>query len=209
MIPLARIEVLMAMGRAFPPVVTALSLGLLGSLGASGWLLFRDLHRVPVYFATDYAGRVVEVEPLTQPSMTREQVSQYVVNALVESMSMDYVNYKDSQDRASRNYTQEAFNALVKNFTDQGIYETMTRRKLVLRAIATGAPRVVAEGEPNPGQPYAWVVQVPVAWTFASAQRDATVNYLIQAVVTRQSTVERANGIAISSIAVARGGEQL
>lgn len=199
----------MAMGRAFPPVVTALSLGLLASIGASGWLVYRDVNRTPVYFTTDAAGRAVQVKPLTEPSMTREQVSQYVVNAFTESMSMDYVNYKNSQDRASKHYTQEAFNALVKNFEDQGIYETMTKRKLVLRAVATGAPRVVAEGEPNPGQPYAWVVQAPVAWTFASAQRDTTVSYMIQAVVTRQSTVERANGIAISSIAVTRGSEQL
>jgi intracellular multiplication protein IcmL len=206
MIPIARLEALMAMGRAFPPVVTALSLSLLMSLGASGWLLYRQTHSVPVYFTTDANGRAIEVKPLTEPSMTREQVSQYVVDSLSECMSMDYVNYKDSQDRCSKRYTQEAFNALVKSFQDQGIYETMTKRKLVLRAIATGAPRIVAEGEPNPGQPYSWVVQLPVAWTFASAQRDTTVSYVIQAVVTRCSTVERANGIAISTITVSRGG---
>jgi intracellular multiplication protein IcmL len=182
--------------------------GLLASVGISGWLLYRDTHRIPVYFTTDAHGRAIEVQPLTEPSMTREQVSQYVVDSLSECMSMDYVNYKDSQDRCSKRYTQEAFNALVKSFQDQGIYETMTKRKLVLRAIATGAPRIVAEGEPNPGQPYAWVVQMPVAWTFASAQRDTTVSYLIQAVVSRRSTLERANGIAITAITVSRGGEQ-
>jgi len=208
MIPVARIEALMAMGRAFPPVVTALSLSLLVSIGASGWLLYRDTQRMPVYFTTDANGRAIEVKPLTEPSMTRDQVSQYVVDALSESMSMDYVNYKDSQDRASKRYTQEAFNVLVKSFEDQGIYETMTKRKLVLRAVATAAPRVVAEGEPNPGQPYAWVVQLPMAWTFASAQRDTTVSYVIQAVVTRQPTLDRPNGIAITSITISRGSEQ-
>jgi len=196
------------MGRAFPPIITALSLCLLGSVCISGWLMYRDAHRVPIYFTTDANGRAIEVTPLTEPSLTREQVSQYVVDSLSECMSMDYVNYKESQDRCSKRYTQEAFNALVKNFQDQGIYETMTKRKLVLRAIATGAPRIVAEGETNPGQPYSWVVQMPVAWTFASAQRDTTVRYLIQAVVSRRSTLERVNGIAITAITVSRGGEQ-
>jgi len=208
LIPIVRLEALMAMGRAFPPVVTALSLSLLLSLLISGWLLYRDTHRVPVYFTTDANGRAIEVKPLAAPSMTREQVSQYVVDALSECMSMDYVNYKDSQARCSERFVQEAFNTLVKNFEDQGIYETMTKRKLVLRAIATAAPRVVAEGEANPGDPYSWVVQLPLAWTFASAQRDTTVSYVIQAVVTRRSTLERANGIAITAITVSRGGEQ-
>jgi hypothetical protein len=209
LIPVARIEALMAMGRAFPPVVTALSLAVLGSFGASGYLVYRDMNQVPVYLATDAHGRVIEVKPLTEPSMTREQVAQYVVDALTLSMSMDYANYAEAQDRASKLYTQNAFAALVKNFTDQGIYEAMTKRKLVLRAVAKGAPRVVAEGEPNPGQPYAWVVQVPVLWTFYSQQRETTAEYLIQAVVTRQSTIERANGIAISTITIARGGPAL
>jgi hypothetical protein len=209
LIPVQRIEALMAMGRAFPLVVTALSLGLLVSIGLSCCLVYRDTQRVPTFFATDYAGRVIEIKPLSEPSMTREQVAQYVVNALSESMSMDYINFSDTQDRASRYFTQDAFNALVKNFTDQGHYDLLKKRKAVARAVATGAPRVVAEGQTNASSPYSWVIQVPIAWTFSSQQRASTVNYVVQAVVTRQSTVERANGIAISAITVSSGKVEL
>lgn len=209
LIPVQRIEALMAMGRAFPPVVTALSLSLVASIGLSGWLAYKQVNQAPVYFATDFAGRVIEMKPLSEPSMNREQVAQYVVNAVSEAMSMDYVSYADTQDRASRYFTQEAFNALVKNFTDQGHYELLTKRKAVARAVATGAPRVVAEGQANDAAPYSWVIQVPVAWTFSTGQRQSTGNYIVQAIVTRQSTVERANGIAISSITVSSGKVEL
>ena len=209
LIPVQRIEALMAMGRAFPPVVTVLSLSLLASIGISGFLAYKQAHLVPTYFATDFAGRVIEMKPLSEPTMTREQVAQYVVNGISEAMSMDYLNYADSQDRASRYFTQDAFNALVQNFTDQGHYDLLKKRKAVARAVATGAPRVVMEGQANETSPYSWVIQVPVAWTFSTGQRSSTANYIVQAVVTRQSTVERANGIAISSITVSSGKVEL
>jgi len=209
MIPVARLEALIAMGRAFPPVVTALSVGLLASLGATGYLVYRDMNRTPIYFATDARGRAIEVKALTVPTVTREQVSQYVVSAMTAAMSMDYRNYRDTQNAASESFTPKAFTEMVQAFTDQGIYEAMEKRKLVLRAVATGAPRVVGEGEPNPGQPYAWVVQAPFVWTFNSQQRDTSVEYLIQAVVTRQPTEERPGGIAISNVTITRGKEKL
>jgi hypothetical protein len=209
MIPKARLEVLIAMGRAFPPVVTAMSLSLLGTIGLSGYLVYRDMHSVPQYFTTDSRGRAVEMRALDEPTMTRDQVSQYVVDSLVAAMSMDYKNFKDTQNAASANYTPAAFNEFVKSLTDQGIYEAMEKRRLVLRAVATGAPRVVGEGQPQPDQPYAWVVQAPFVWTFSSAQRDQSFNYVIQAVVTRQPTSERENGVAISAVTITQGGEKL
>ena len=111
LIPVARLEALIAMGRAFPPVVTLLSSCLLVTTGASVWLVYRDQHRAPVYFATDSAGRAVEMKPLTEPTMSRDQVTQYVVNALTDVMSMDYANYKDTQFKASVSFSQDAFAA--------------------------------------------------------------------------------------------------
>jgi hypothetical protein len=205
-IPAARLEILLRVTRTLLPVVVLLSLGLLSLTGLCGWLLYRDAHRQPLYFATDGRGHVTKLAPLDEPVLTKQAAAQYLVDAVGQTLSFDYVNFSDQLSQSSRFYSTEAHSTLVKQLEDQGIFEMLKSKKLVLRAVASGAPRVVGEGTVKPGDPYSWVVQVPVIWTFAGAQRDVSIPYLVQGIVTRADLAERPEGVAITSISITRAG---
>jgi hypothetical protein len=204
LLPAARMETLLRVTRVLLPVVVLQALGLLGLSTFCGWLLYRDTHRSPLYFATDGRGHVTQLAPLSEPVLTKQAAAQYLVDCIGQTLSIDYVNFSDQLSQASRCYSTDAHNLLVKQLEDQGIFEMLKTKKLVLRAVASGAPRVVAEGSPRPGDPFTWVVQVPVVWTFAGAQRDVSLQYLVQGVVTRADLTERPEGVAITSISITR-----
>ena len=203
-IPLARVEILLQLSRVLLPAVLFLGVGVLASTGLCAWLVYREVHRQPLYFATDGRGRITPIESRDVPTTTRQAASQYLVDAVGETLSFDFSNYSDTLSRAGRYYTPEALDSLVKQLEESGILRTVKERKLVLRAVATRAPRVVAEGSTAPGEPFKWVIQVPIVWTFSGSQSDTSVDYVVQGVVTRVDPAERPEGIAITAISIAR-----
>jgi hypothetical protein len=204
LIPLARVEVLMQLSRVLLPIVVILCVGLVALCSLCVWLVYRDTHRQPLYFATDGRGRITPIDARDQPTITRQAASQYLVDALGETLSFDFSNYSDTLSQSGRRYTPDALDSLVKQLEESGILKAVKERRLVLRAVATRAPRVVAEGSPTPGAPFKWVIQVPIVWTFSGSQRDTSFDYLVQGVVTRMDPAERPEGIAITAISIAR-----
>ena len=121
LIPLARVEILMQLSRTLLPIVVMLSISVLSISGLCVWLTYRVTHQQSEYFATNGRGGIVPIEPLDQPVITRQAASQYLVDAIGETLSFDFSNYSDTLSRAGRYYTTDALDSLVKQLEEAAI----------------------------------------------------------------------------------------
>ncbi|MGB6976519.1 MAG: type IVB secretion system apparatus protein IcmL/DotI [Gammaproteobacteria bacterium] len=154
-------------------------------------------HRpTPQYFATSADGRITPLYPLTQPVVSKSELLQWATQAAVAAYTFDFVNYRKDLQAASEYFTPDGWQQFQEALKKTRILETVTSKKLVANAVATGAPVITDQSVIN-GR-YAWKIRIPLLVTYESQSEKIPQSLEVNMIVMRVSTLETPKGIAIA-----------
>jgi len=147
---------------------------------------------------------ICEVSTETNPRVTTASVIEYAKDAVVNSYSYDYVNYRANlNDAGARWYTDDGRKAFLKTLDDSGNLERVLKGKMTLRAMSTQVGQLEETGRLATGETY-WLVQVPVAIEFylGGDQQPRSRQDFLAAVTIVQTPASALNvkGIAVNAV---------
>lgn len=122
----------------------------------------------PQYFAATAAGRIIEIHKLTDPTVSDQDVIQFVTNGVQQAFSLDYIHWRQQLNAVNRNYfSPEGFRDFFKALMDSNNLNTLIKYKMVSSATLTAAPQITSTM--IVGGHYAWKVNMPLLITFDSS----------------------------------------
>jgi len=151
----------------------------------------------PQYFATTINGRITPLIPLDQPNMPPSTLLQWANSAAIAAYTYNFVNYREELQAASDFFTPQGWSDFTGALKTSNNLNSVIQKKLVVSAVATGAPVILDQGVVN--GTYTWTVQMPMLVTYQSASQVARQNIMVKMVIQRISTLNSARGIGISS----------
>jgi intracellular multiplication protein IcmL len=157
----------------------------------------------PKYFAIHPDGTLIKLEPLSQPNMSPATLLQWANSAAIAVNTYNFVNYRQALQEASENFTPDGWQAYLQQLQSSNNLVAVTEKKLIVSAVATGAPVILQEGVTD--GVYTWRVQMPMLITYQSASQVSPQSVVVTMLIVRVSPLNSARGIGIAQF-VASGG---
>lgn len=154
----------------------------------------------PKYFATDESGRITPLVALNQPNLPTATLLQWANVAAVAAYTYNFVNWRQELQAASEFFTPEGWREFLKALDESNNLKAVIAKKLVVSAVATGAPVILQEG--ILGERYSWKVQMPLLVTYQSANQITQQSVMVTMLITRVSTLRSPRGIGIAQFVV-------
>jgi intracellular multiplication protein IcmL len=151
------------------------------------------------YFATSTDGRIMPLVPLEQPNLSQAALLQWANTAAIAAYNYDFVNYREALQEASAYFTPDGWNSFMAAL-NSGPLQNVISKKLIVTAVATGAPVIVQQGVLD--GTYTWKVQMPMLVTYQSASQNQQDSVTITMLITRISTLTSARGVGIAQFIV-------
>lgn len=185
-------------------VFTALLFMIIVNILLVGVVYYQLTNRpTPQYFATSSDGKITKLQPLNQPVISSRVLLQWANRAAVQAYSYNFSSYrKDLQDLQDR-FTPDGWRNFERALRSSRLLETVVAKKLVLSAVATGAPVILDQGVVS-GY-YMWKVNMPLLVNFESVSELSQRPYVITMLISRVSPISYPDGIAITSFVAAEG----
>lgn len=153
------------------------------------------------YFAVNPDGRLIKLAPMSEPNMTSSALLQWANMASIAAYTYSFVNYRTELQAASSYFTPEGWQEFIKALKDSGNLDAVITKKLIVSAVAKGAP-VISDQRIINGR-YTWRVQMPMLITYQSASQTSQQEVIVTLLITRVSPLNSARGIGISQFIVA------
>lgn len=157
------------------------------------------------YIATTDNKAICEVSTESSPHVTPATLADFAKDAMVDSYSWDYVNYRERLNAiAATWYTDEGGKAFLETVDKSGNLEKVIKGRLILHAVSTKVPQLEEEG--RIGQQRYWIVRVPIAIEFYSGDSQPKIRQDFLASVTivqRQASAKNQKGIGVDSVSLA------
>ncbi len=167
------------------------------NLGLLGFIVYQAAHAPkPKFFATTADGKLIAIKPLTMPVVSAAALRQWANRAAVASYTYDFVHYRSQLEDASEYFTPTGWRSFEKSLQSSRNLTTVLSKKLVVGAVATGAPVILDQAVI--GGRYAWKVSMPLLVTYQSASMRIQQPLVINMVITRVPTENYPQGIAIA-----------
>jgi intracellular multiplication protein IcmL len=163
-------------------------------------------HPEPRYFATSADGRITPIYPLTAPMVSDSALLQWANQAAVAAYTYNFATYRKELQDASEYFTPQGWSDFETALQSSRNLETVINKKLVVTAVATGAPVILDRGVLD-GH-YSWKVQMPLLVTYESASTTIQQPILITMLITRVSTLNVPKGIAIAQFVASVSSQQ-
>ena len=178
----------------------ALFMGASFTVAASSALFLFPKYR---YIPTTDNRAICEVSTENNPRITPGTLTEYAKDAVVNSYTYDYVNYRSAiNDVATKRFTDSGRRQYLASLQDSGNLERVIKGRLILRTMATRTPQVEEEG--RRGTRRYWVVIVPVAIEFYSGgenQPRSRQDFLAHVTILEQeASAVNLKGIAVDSL---------
>lgn len=155
----------------------------------------------PRYFATTTDGRISPLVPLDQPNISQSALLQWANTAAISAYTYNFVNYRQALQDAQAYFTPDGWSAFMEALTSSNNLTAVIAKKLVVSAVATGAPVILQQG--ILGGVYAWRVQMPMLVTYQSASQFSRQSIIVTMLVTRVSTLNSPQEIGIAQFVAA------
>lgn len=182
-------------------VVLALLVMIIINLGLVGALFYQISHLPsPKYFATGSDGRITPLYPLDQPVVNPSELLQWASQAATAVNTYNFIDYRAAFQKAQSYFTADGWRNFENALRSSRNLEAVLEKKLVVSAVATGAPVIVDQGVIN--NRYAWKVQVPLLVSYQSASDNTQQSVVVTMVISRVPTLNTPRGIAIASFVV-------
>jgi intracellular multiplication protein IcmL len=156
------------------------------------------------YIPTTDNRAICEVTPESTPRVSSADVTNYAKDAVLNSYSYDYVNYRTLiNEAAARWYTDAGRKAYMEGLDSSGNLRRVIDGRMTLRSMATRTPQL-EEIIPATGITQSWTVVVPIAIEFfVSGSEKPLSRQEFQAsvkVVRVQASAANQKGIAAESV---------
>lgn len=159
-------------------------------------VLLNNTRPAPIYFAATADGRLVRLQPLTQPVLSDGSIKSWVTRSVPEIYSLDFINYRRQLSQAEKYFTPfgwqnflQAFNAELANIRDQ---------QLVATASVSDQPVILGSAVIN--GVYSWKVQVPIMVNYVKGGQEQTQHFVWTLVLQRVNNNESGEMVGISQI---------
>jgi intracellular multiplication protein IcmL len=148
------------------------------------------------YFATTEDGRLIPMVPLSEPNLSTPALLSWSAQAVSETMSFSFSNYRRNLQEASRHFTKTGWESFSKALQDARIIESVEENTQEITAVPRGAPILKFQG--LVGGQYQWQVQIPMILTYISGSKTRSDNLIVTLVVVRVPRLESPNGVGIA-----------
>lgn len=173
-------------------------------IGLLAWVLYylakNPTH--PLYFVTDPASRLIEVVPVTQPNMTKEDVMNWAIEAAQATYSYDYVNFRAQLQSAQKYYTNYGWSSYMAALQASNNLVALKERKMIVQAKVVYPPTLIVEGELSGA--YAWKFKLSMLATYILPPYDNSNQFTnpleVTMVVQRQPEIQSYKGLGIVQI---------
>ncbi len=152
----------------------------------------------PVYFATTIQGRITPIVPLDQPNLPPSALLQWANQAAIASYTYNFQDYRAELQAASDFYTPSGWSNFLDALNKSNNLTTVIQKKLVVSAVATGAPQILDQGVID--GVYTWKVQMPMLVSYQSASAFAQQQVMVTIIIQRVSTLSSFRGVGIASL---------
>lgn len=177
------------------------------------YLYLRKNPTQPLYFATDSVGRLIEVIPTDKPNMTTDEVTAWAIEAIQDTFSYDYINYRKQLQNAEKYFTTYGWNNYMKALKANNNLVALNQRKMLVSARVIEQPKLIAQG--ILGGAYAWKYQMSLLMTYSLPPYDEKSKFYnpLQAtmIVQRQEALKGYKGLGVVQVIaniVTTGGNQ-
>ncbi len=160
-----------------------------------------DVDNLRQIFPRTVDGKFWAPVPLTEPGLDTPSLLQWVVDAAVESYTLNFLNYEKVIGQASAYYTKIGYQHYRRALVESGFLASVQTNKYVTSVIPLNAPTVLKE-KPAPDGTYSWQVQVPIRVTMNSGHGLDIQFLTLTMAITRVSFSESPDGVAIAALIV-------
>ncbi len=176
------------------------TLTLLSSAGVSYYAHQENIKNI--YFSIKDDGTVVEMIPFSEPNLKDSVVTSWVQKALIETFDFNFHNMKQSLSESSMSwFTSSGGSKLIKALQEEGHFDAVLNRKLILTYTPKHAPIVVKKYLNQRTGKYTWELQAQGSMTYINQKgKRYTDNTIFNVVVERVSLRQDPTGIGISKI---------
>ena len=172
-----------------------------GAIGTAGYLATHKAE--PRYFATTSEGQIQPIVPLNRPHLSAAAVNRFAVEAVTDSLTYDFANYREDFGRAQRWFVKPTgWNSFVEAIQKSGTLDLVKERKFNTTAIAQNAV-ILREGVKD--GVYEWTVQMPVKVAYQSASEVTTQSMVVNVLLQRLQTYESPEAVAIARFVATPG----
>lgn len=158
----------------------------------------------PLYFATDRVGKLIPIVPENVPNMSTDEVLQWSIRAITQSLSYDFINYRAQFQSSEKFFTAFGWNNYMNAVKAANNIPAVTQRKMIVQAEMAGQPKLTREG--ILGGAYAWRFQMPMLLIYRLPPYDEKSRYynpvLVSIIVQRQPVLQSYQGLAIVQLVV-------
>ena len=152
------------------------------------------IYKQNIYFATTSDGRIQELVPLTEPYVSVAGVSNWTAQAITETYSLDFRNYRKSLAKVRPYYDVGAWRELENQI--RPLIDSVIKERLIIYAVADEAPKLLAEGMYQ-DMKYCWKLEFPLTLTHQLANGTQSFKWLVQVLVSRANVAEKPDGLEI------------
>lgn len=147
------------------------------------------------YFATTADGRIMQLVPLDQQSLSQAALMSWVVQAAQETMTFGFHDYQRRLQQSSRHFTRRGWESFTTALQKSRIIEAVTTSQQVVTAEPRSAPILRQSGVLN-GK-FRWIIDLPLSVTYKTGATSRTDNLKLSLVVERVPSLESPNGVGI------------
>lgn len=133
--------------------------------------------------------------PLNQPNMSAVDLMVLANQAAVSAFTYNFVNYRRQLADASNYFTPDGWQAFQSALDQSGNLKQVIAKKLVVSAVATGAPIILRQGLLN--SRYSWKVEIPLLVSYQSANEVSQHHLIVTMVLQRTQKYVGHNGVGI------------
>lgn len=145
----------------------------------------------PRYFATNVMGGLVEIQPLTSPTLSDAALLGWSARAATAAFTFNYAEYQQQIEETKNTYFtvsggQNFLGAIKSSLNLQAVLQGF----FVVTAEVAQAPTILQRGivtTPEGGQVFSWKIQVPIRVRWQSASRNFANMYNVILTVVRSS----------------------
>ncbi len=161
----------------------------------------------PSYFASGANGRAIPLYPLSQPIVSKAELLRWASQAATATYTYNFLNYREELARISEYFTPDGWKQFQRVLQETGNLNNIIAKKLIMTAVATGAPVITDEGVLN-GR-YSWRIQIPLLITYEGAGGEKVPQpIVVMMVVIRVPTTETPRGVGIVQFTASSGRTQ-
>jgi intracellular multiplication protein IcmL len=152
----------------------------------------------PVFFISDGKGFTRPLTPVDSPIIGDTELLEWAVQAAIAPYNVDYFNYANELNTASRRFTVRGWNTFASSYVGQGNFDELKRARLLCHAQSQRA--AVIHQTSYVQNALAYQVQVPIVQTCENVNQTSTNNLMVTALVVRTNAEDHPDGLAIDQL---------